>query len=154
MDEDEFGHILYKGFGANPVDLLTGQRYIKSPTAEVAKLSNKPQDSITLKLLLLEHYETHYKIFNHDAPVVPPLSLVSMHDKERYDPFNRERKLTENYMLYKIRDAFGYSLSEFLELPRAKVEALMEIAANESRKAASRESATLRELAVAGGGKA
>lgn len=106
-------------------------------------------DSISLKLALQEHYETFFHIFDHDAKRVPPLALVTMHDKERYTPYSRRRRLLKNFGFYGIKDLYGYNFSEFLELPRADIEELMEEAANHKNRKDSREDTLARAAAAA-----
>ncbi len=113
---------------------------IKSPVEELSKALGKASvDSISLKLALQEHYETYYGIYNHDGQYVPPLSIVTMHPKERYDPYGRYRRIVKNFTHYDIGVLYGYNLSEFLDLPRAKVDLLMEEAAERKRKKDQRE---------------
>jgi hypothetical protein len=77
-------------------------------------------DGYTIALLWREAYETHYEIFNHDdlaAVKARPLALMAMHPKEdsyTYSPLNRFKW---KYRQYKIKENWGYNLTEFLELP-------------------------------------
>lgn len=111
-----------------------GNLLIKNPIEEVIRLDSGAMDSITSKLVLREHYETYYQIYNHDEFYVPPLSLVTMHPKERYLPYSRRRRLMENYTLYGIHELYGLNIREFLEQPRCDVELLLELAMEHKRR--------------------
>ncbi len=112
-------------------------------------MSGQVIDSITLQMVLQEHYETYYSIYNHDVGYVPPLSLVTMQTKERVAPYSRYRRVVENYILYGIRELFGYTLSEFLDLPRSRIDLLFEIAGERKRHRDHKEDQLARQTAKA-----
>lgn len=127
-----------------------GNVLIKNPITEAARaMAGQSVDSVTLQMVLQEHYETYYSICNHDARYVPPLSLVTMQLKERVDPYSRYRRVTENYILYGIRELYGFTLSEFLDLPRNRVELLLEIAGERKRHRDQSEDRLARQTAKA-----
>lgn len=115
-------------------------------------LDGRSIDSISLKLALQEHYETYYKVFNHDDGYVPPLAVVTLQSKERYDPYDRYRRIVKNFAHYGIKELFGYNLTEFLELPRAKIDILMDEAAERKLARDSKEEKLARQVATASQG--
>lgn len=118
--------MLFRGFGRLIRD-EEGKVLIRQPVEESLKLFDGVSlEPINLRLALQEQYETYYGIYNHDDPHAPPLSIVTFHDKERHLPYTRYRRLVSNYIRYGIREIFGLSLTEFLQLPRAEIELLLE----------------------------
>lgn len=146
QDLDLNGHVVFRTFGRYTHD-EDGNVLIKNPVEEAAKLlDGKSIDSISLSLMLQEHYETYYHLFNHDATYVPPLALVTLHPKERYSPFSRRRRLLQNYMHYGIKDLFGYNFTEFIDRTRAEVDEMLEEAAFRKHRKDARDDKDAREL--------
>ncbi len=128
--------MVFGSFGRDRFDVEGNVIPRKSPVEEFAKLTSARVDSITLQLALREHYETYYEICDHNAKGLSPLALVTMHTKERYEPYSRYQTLANNFVNYGIKELFGYNLTRFLELPRVKINTLMEIAAARKRQRA------------------
>lgn len=90
-------------------------------------------DQTAIELATL--YETKFGIFNHADPIARrarPLALVAVHPKEdssRYSPlYNR----ISQYHRLKIRESFGITLTELLQMPRDYVEEIIRLAAQEA----------------------
>lgn len=77
-------------------------------------------DSYTTTLAWREYYETHFGIFNHDAPDAVkynPLALVALHPKEDTYAYSLLHRFLWRFRQYRIQANWGYSLTEFLNLP-------------------------------------
>lgn len=87
-------------------------------------------DSYSVQLVLRESYEMMYRIFNHDGLEAKgrPLALVAMHPKEDATTFSRLHRTIQRYEKQGIKDMFGLSLTDFLNLPRDYVELLFRLA--------------------------
>ena len=108
-----------------------------------------PIDSISLKLILGEMYETMYGIHNHDAVDegrYNPLALVSVHPKERIRPYDLTSRIIYRFALWNIKEHFGLSLTEFLNLTRDQTETLFEMAQHFGQKNAEPTDAAIRAL--------
>lgn len=82
-------------------------------------LAHFPQMCATdAQLLRLHHYETRYGIFNHNNTVDKddPLGLIRKRPGEITNGLLLER--IDEYEDRKIKDRFGYTLDQFLALPR------------------------------------
>ena len=84
--------------------------------------------------MLQEQYETHYRIYNHDAQYVPALTFVTMQPMERYLPYSRYRRLLDNYATYGIWDLYHLNVLEFLNQTRVEVEQMLELAVEHKRR--------------------
>lgn len=75
-------------------------------------------DYVDATVLKSAIYETASGIFDHTSPEANPLSSVAMHPAEKYvessGMYDSIRKYTERG----IKDRYGLSLIEYLELPR------------------------------------
>lgn len=94
-------------------------------------------DSISAKLLLLEAYETMYRIYNHEnAPLnergdpIRPLALVAMHPQENDTNYSSLHRLIARYALHDIGDKFKISITEFLRLPHEITDLLFRISSD------------------------
>lgn len=91
------------------------------------------EDSISLKLVLQEEYETIYGICNHDDVNKNPLALVSMHPKENVASRSKLYNTIRRYDFHEIYQKFGVSLPEFLGLPHEYVELLFQMSAEKAK---------------------
>jgi hypothetical protein len=111
-ERDPNGHVNFATFA---LDKLTNrERFYKLIT------KTKRMDSATTTLAWREAYETHFGIFNHDDPAAmktQPLALAAKHPKEDQFAFSLMHRFMWKFRQYKIKDSWGYNLSEFLELP-------------------------------------
>ncbi len=87
--------------------------------------------SVESQLLLRELYENHFKIAQHNNPA-RPMSLVAMQPKETIGPYSRMMRLYKRFASLKVGELFHISITEFLELPRERVEMMFEIAEEKS----------------------
>lgn len=90
-------------------------------------------------MALREHYETFFGIYDHDGENVPLMATVLSHDKEKFLPYSRFTQMSRKYIDYGIKELWGLTLDEFLDRPRAEVEMLLDIAADQKRKKAHAE---------------
>lgn len=106
-----------------PVDFLLSQ---------VEKL-----DSISVKILLLELYETMYQIFDHEnipaSPMNPevearPLTLVAMHAKEDWRGYSGMYRTMAKFVTLNMAKHTGMGLDAFMKLPRDVVDYLFDVA--------------------------
>lgn len=134
LDPVDNGHVVNRRFGLPPP---SEEKVYEKISAMSGK---KMLDSITLKLVMREQYETMYDICNHDNS--SPLALVEMHKKERIVPYGRYNHLVNMFCLYEIREMTGLTLTEFFELTRVEVEHLLDLAAERSRIKAVKNSQT------------
>lgn len=121
LDPGRDGHVLYRGFGLPVGD----EEPMNDVALEISKRRRAALDSTTLQLVLREYYETEYGICDHDSPASGMLSLVTLHQKERVLPYGRFDYLARMFVLYEIKDTYGFNLAEFLDRPRHEVDHLM-----------------------------
>lgn len=134
LDPVDNGHIVNRSFGLPPP---SKEKVYEKVSAMSGK---KTLDSITLKLILREQYETMYDVYDHTNS--SPLALVEMHKKERVIPYGRYSHLVNMYCLYEIREMTGLTLTEFFDLTRVEVEHILDLAAERSRVKAVKNSQT------------
>jgi hypothetical protein len=84
-------------------------------------------NSVETKLMLLENYDIHFGIFDHNLYKDRPYSLIEMHEAERFDLVNPLYEIIERFAQKEVVKHFGLSLTEFLELPRDEVLKIFEI---------------------------
>lgn len=74
-------------------------------------------------------FDVAYQIHDHfDDDLYHPLATVMMHEKESYHKRGSLYRLIERYELYSIKERFGISFNEFIELPHDVVESMFDIA--------------------------
>lgn len=114
---------MYAKFGLDRIDS-------PGPVQQLLEKVTVGIDSYSVQLILRESYETMYRIFNHDGVEAKarPLALVAMHPKEDSTSFSRLHRTIQRYDKQGIKDMFGLSLTEFLNLPRDYVELLFRLA--------------------------
>ena len=100
----------------------------------LAKTNKGFGDSYTTQLTLREEYQTVYGIYDHDNDNSRPLAAVAMLPKENVYTNDPLDEMLERYRLHRINEKFGLSLTEFLDLPRERVQRIFEICAKESAK--------------------
>lgn len=88
-----------------------------------------PLSGYELDIVLNESYEQSYGIFDHNSSNAHPLSIVSMHENERYTEGTGLYNLIARYLKHPIKDRFGLSLIEFMNLPREYTEELIRLSA-------------------------
>lgn len=75
-------------------------------------------DSITAQLILRDAYEVAFGIYNHKQPdPMRPLALVAMHPKENVSEYSELYNEIRRFDRHDMARA-GYSLLEYLSLPR------------------------------------
>lgn len=79
------------------------------------------------QLVLMERYETHYRIFNHDVDTSNPLSLVSLHSGEDVCVGSMLYHRIEQFRDREVHKHFGLSFIEFMELPRDICAKILEV---------------------------
>jgi len=113
VENDPDGHVNYATFGL-------GKLANRRPFYDLITKSKAKLDAYTTTLLWREAYETHYGIFNHDDVVLAkahPLALVEKHAKEDAFTYSLMHRFMWKFRQYKIKDQWGYNLTEFLDLP-------------------------------------
>lgn len=114
--------------------ILDEQGNIKMPpgqTSEILSLMEEKAnlDGFTSAMLLREAYETDFEICDHRLPENQgPMSLVKLNPKEDMRSYSRMYETLRRYVKYDIRELFGYTPDQFLELPREYVEFFFRLA--------------------------
>ncbi len=92
------------------------------PAEKLARdLPDPVTDGTLLRLLLMQEYDTHYGIFNHDDPHLEktrPLAAVAMHEREKVGPHSSILRAQIKYVRYNIRELTGMSFDQFHAQPR------------------------------------
>ena len=95
---------------------------------------SKPVKNVVLaKLLLMEAYDVTYGVFDHitqynkdknskDPEIKRPLSVIAMHETEEVSDVSLLYERINSYNDKKVKEYFGISLKELLDLPRDVVE--------------------------------
>lgn len=101
----------------------------------------------TVKMLLMEAYETKYGIYNHDNPDPNrPLALIAMHPKEDTRERSPLYETIERYRIFDVYKHYGLNLREFLELPRDMVTEIFRQLTLAASKENGRMAAALKEI--------
>lgn len=85
-------------------------------------------DSMSVQLMCMEEYDDFYGIFDHDSRFDEdgkdhrPMAAVAMHPKEQYGSYGPLEHKMYRYMINGIKDRFGVTWSEFLQLSRRETE--------------------------------
>lgn len=82
-------------------------------------------DAYSRKLIFLERYLSTYMDFTLGADQ-PIGTLLGLTPKEDYRTFSRRNLRLDQFVANEIKEAFGYDLSQFLELPTSFMEDLLE----------------------------
>lgn len=109
--------------------------------------------STDAQLLMLEQYETLFGIFDHNKPGVSasnPFAVVELHAAEDVYTYSLKRERMEQFMFHGVKDAFGVSWLEYLQLPAADAQEMMIMAAQRKAKEDNNSSDLLRQLAQTG----
>jgi len=106
----------------------------------------KPLKGVDVDVVLNESYEQSYGIFNHSSAAANPLSIVSMHESERYTEGTGLYNLIARYLKHPIKDRFGLNVVEFCNLPREFTEELIRLSAIGQAAPAGATEAELRRL--------
>lgn len=114
--------MLFPSFGFENARKLSPVKRLMELLRQIEK---KHLNSYEQQALLLELYETEFKIFDHENNQHRPLALVEMHPKEMVEPFSREDRLMHRFAALKIGDMFNMSFNEFLNQPRERVEKML-----------------------------
>lgn len=75
-------------------------------------------DSISAQLVLRDAYDTDYGLYDHVNDRSRPLALVGKQDKEDYHEYGGLYRAIYQFHVNEVHKNWGYTLSEFLELPR------------------------------------
>lgn len=93
---------------------------------------------VDANMLLYDMYEVNYKIFNHiGASKKRPLSSVALHDAEDNTTTSNLYEAIDTYQKNGIKEIFGLSLNEYLDLPTEICIKLLESASTEYSKKSS-----------------
>ena len=87
-------------------------------------------NSIDAKVLLTAYYEQTFGVFNHFNPELNrtrPLASVALFEEEDINSGSYLEDVIEIYITSKIKEYFGLTLIEYLELPRDQITILIEI---------------------------
>lgn len=126
--------MLYSTFGVSVG--LNGQPPVEPYTALETLLAKIPHglDSFDTKLVLMDHYEQTYGIFDHERfGEARPLSVVAMHPKEDATSYSKLYRTIWRFAQHRIYERTGLNLNEFLELPHDIVELLFKISTETSK---------------------
>lgn len=88
----------------------------------------KPMPVVELKMVLLELYETMYGVHDHMRDTTRPLSTVGFHAAEEINKDSLLEQSMVNYIKKGIKELYGISYIEFLELPHDVVELMISVA--------------------------
>lgn len=125
------------------MDVLTtdfGSESIKEALHNIPRL-----DSIETRIMLQEQYEQDFGIYNHDKQP-RPLSLVSMHPKENTVEAGSLFSLIRRYAMLNVKDTFGLSLTEWLNLPYDHADVVKHICSEEMKSKAKSAEVARREF--------
>lgn len=93
---------------------------------------------VDANMLLYDMYEVNYKIFNHiGASKKRPLSSVALHEAEDNTLTSNLYEAIDTYQKNGIKEIFGLSLNEYLDLPTEICIKLLETASQEYSKKSS-----------------
>lgn len=91
--------------------------------------------STDTKLLLLDRYDTGYKIYNHDSIINDrPLALIGMHPAEDISGFSTAYERINQFLNLQVGKFFNISFKDFIEFPNDIVIYMLEAAANMQKK--------------------
>lgn len=90
--------------------------------------------TLELKVVLYQIYETEYGIFDHISATNRPLSSVAFYPAEDSLDGSPLDSIMRTYIDKNIKETFGLSLLEFLDLPRDTIELMIEISNGEMKK--------------------
>ena len=121
-------HVLHQRFG---YELLDEPSVIERM---LSRTNRGFSDSYTTQLVLREEYQTVYGLYDHDNDESRPLAAVAMLSKESVCTGDPLEEMIRRYRLHRINEKFGLSLTQFLELPRERVQFLFELCAQEATK--------------------
>lgn len=106
-----------------------------SPVDRLHQNADEPLDSISVRVVLNEYYESAYAIYDHDSnPDTRPLASVALHMKENASDFSKLYRTISRFATHQIHEKFGLSISEFLSLPHDVVEKMFQVSATMSSK--------------------
>lgn len=94
------------------------------------------------KLAMREKYETIFNIFNHDAPNVHSLALMTMQPSENSSKGGGFERRLKEYMAFDVLKYTGLSIKELMSYTRERVEIILE----ECRQRQARDSKNLPSL--------
>lgn len=92
--------------------------------------------SIEARIALQEQYEQDFGLYNHDSRP-NPLALVSMHPKENVVEAGSLYSLVRRYVMLNVKDTFGLSLAEWLDLPYDMASLIRDICSTETKRKAT-----------------
>ena len=97
-------------------------------------------DSISARMVLLEAYETTYRIYNHEDPTAGPLAAIAMHPREDTSTHSALYNTIRRFRKYRVGhpDNFNMSLNEFMALPKDICDFMMELLSEEAKVEAAR----------------
>ena len=88
--------------------------------------------------LIYNFYDTEYKIYNHaQVNNKRPLASIAFHECENVNDNSLLESVMRMYVVKSIKDIFGLSLVEYMDLPIDIVEMLNSIADKENNKKAN-----------------
>lgn len=82
---------------------------------------------VDARMVMQDHYESRYGIFNHLENKERPLASVAMLPSENYTERSRLYDAFEDYADHGYKDIWGLSITEFLGLPAYQVKLLRKI---------------------------
>ena len=82
---------------------------------------------VDFKIVALELYETIYGIYKHIGNTKRPMASVAFHDCEDYTTDSLLEAAMDTFITKSIKELFGLSFPEYLELPHDVVMSLGEI---------------------------
>lgn len=88
--------------------------------------------SVETQIITRDSYDLTYGIFDHENDLSRPLALVGTQPKEDINEYGALYRVVYQYNTYEISKNWGYTLTEFLELPREFVRLIFRISAENS----------------------
>lgn len=94
-------------------------------------------NNVEIKIIMGDLYETEYQIYDHlNTRKSRPLSSVAYHESEDINKGSLLKEAFSMYISRGIKDIYGLSILEFLELPKDIVELMFLVADEEPAKKA------------------
>lgn len=119
--DDPDGHILMASFGVRDTDEMTKLDHQVMTLPAIGSIITELATRVT--------YDETYGIFDHTKHSHErPLALVGYHPKEDLIEGGMYFTLIREYKQYKIKDHFGYNLTEWMDLPKHIADFLIELA--------------------------
>lgn len=103
-------------------------------------------DSISAQLVLRDAYDIDYGIYDHLNDRSRPLALAARFDKEDYHEYGGLYRAIYQYNVNEIYKRWGYTVDQFLALPREIHRLILRITAEDANRATLPTEQQIRQL--------